>query len=147
MRRPNFFYHLHPPTLPQREASFRYTFGLGGISVWLFFVLVVTGILLTFVYVPTPDEAFSSIEVITYQVPLGWLIRNLHYWAAQGLVIVVALHMLRVIFTGAYKAPRKTNYLIGLALLAGTLLLDFTGYVLRWDDGTRWGLIVGTNLV
>ena len=147
MRRPNFFYHLHPPTLPQREASFRYTFGLGGISVWLFFVLVVTGILLTFVYVPTPDEAFSSIEVITYQVPLGWLIRNLHYWAAQGLVIVVALHMLRVIFTGAYKAPRKTNYLIGLALLAGTLLLDFTGYVLRWDDGTRWALIVGTNLV
>jgi quinol-cytochrome oxidoreductase complex cytochrome b subunit len=145
--RPNFFYHLHPPTLPKREASFRYTFGLGGISVLLFLILVVTGILLTFVYVPTPDQAFTSIETITYQVPFGWLIRNLHYWSAQAIVLVIALHMLRVIFTGAYKAPRKTNYVIGILLLAGTLLLDFTGYVLRWDDGTRWALVVGTNLV
>ena len=145
--RPNFFYHLHPPTIPERESRFRYTFGLGGLSVLLFLVLVVTGILLTFVYVPTPDEAFKSIEVLTYQTDFGWLVRNLHYWAAQGMVIVVALHMLRVIFTGAYKSPRKTNYLIGLALLVGTLLLDFTGYVLRWDDGTRWALTVGTNLV
>jgi quinol-cytochrome oxidoreductase complex cytochrome b subunit len=147
MRRPNFFYHLHPPTLPQRESSFRYTFGLGGISVLLFLVLVATGILLTFLYIPTPDAAFPSIEVISYQVPFGWLLRNLHYWAAQAMVIVVALHMLRVIFTGSYKSPRQTNYLIGLALLAGTLLLDFSGYVLRWDEGTRWALVVGTNLV
>ena len=146
-RRPNFFYHLHPPTLPERESRFRYTFGLGGISVLLFLVLTVTGLLLVFFYVPTPDEALASIQVITFQVPFGWLMRNLHYWAAQGMVIVVALHMLRVIFTGTYKAPRRANYLIGLALLAGTLLLDFTGYVLRWDDGTRWALVVGTNLV
>ncbi len=147
VRRPNFFYHLHPPTLPQREARFRYTFGLGGLSVFLFFILTFTGILLTFVYVPTPDEAFKSIEVLTYQTAFGWLVRNLHYWAAQGMVIVVALHMLRVILTGTYKAPRRANYLIGMALLAGTLLLDFTGYVLRWDDGTRWALTVGTNLL
>lgn len=146
-RRPNFFYHLHPPTLPKRESSFRYTFGLGGISVLLFLVLTATGVLLTFFYIPTPGDAFGSIQIIAYQVPFGWLIRNLHYWAAQGMVIVVALHMLRVIFTGAYKAPRRANYLIGIALLAGTLLLDFTGYVLRWDEGTRWALVVGTNLV
>jgi quinol-cytochrome oxidoreductase complex cytochrome b subunit len=146
-RRPNFFYHLHPPTLPAREARFRYTFGLGGISVLLFVVLAASGLLLTFFYIPTPDNAFTSIEVIAFQVPFGWLIRNLHYWAAQGMLVVVALHMLRVIFTGAYKPPRRANYLIGIALLAGTLLLDFTGYVLRWDDGTRWALVVGTNLV
>src|SRR3972149_4291652 len=146
-RRPNFFYHLHPPTLPAREASFRYTFGLGGISVLLFLVLAVTGVLLTFFYVPTPDGAVASIQVISFQVPFGWLMRNLHYWAAQGMLIAVALHMLRVIFTGSYKPPRRANYVIGVALLAGTLLLDFTGYVLRWDDGTRWALVVGTNLV
>jgi quinol-cytochrome oxidoreductase complex cytochrome b subunit len=145
--RPNFFYHLHPPTIPQREGSFRYTFGLGGISVLLFLILAATGLLLTFFYIPTPDRAADSIQIITYQVPFGWLVRNLHYWAAQWMVIVVALHMLRVIFTGAYKLPRRTNYVIGVALLAGTLLLNFTGYVLRWDDGTHWALVVGTNLV
>ena len=145
--RPNFFYHLHPPTIPQREGSFRYTFGLGGISVLLSLVLAITGLLLTFFYIPTPDRAADSIQIITYQVPFGWLVRNLHYWAAQWMVIVVALHMLRVIFTGAYKLPRQTNYVIGIALLVGILLLDFTGYVLRWDDGTHWALVVGTNLV
>jgi cytochrome b6 len=145
--RPNFFYHMHPPTLPKRESSFRYTFGLGGISVLLFLVLAVTGLLLTFFYIPTPDQAASSIQVIAYQVPFGWLVRNLHYWSAQWMVIVVALHMLRVIFTGAYKLPRQTNYVIGIALLVGTLLFNITGYVLRWDDGTHWALVVGTNLV
>lgn len=145
--RPNFFYHLHPPTLPQREGSFRYTFGLGGISVLLFLVLAATGLLLTFFYIPTPDRASATIQIITYQVPFGWLVRNLHYWSAQWMVIVVALHMLRVIFTGAYKLPRQTNYVIGIALLVGTLLLNFTGYVLRWDDGTHWALVVGTNLI
>jgi quinol-cytochrome oxidoreductase complex cytochrome b subunit len=145
--RPNFFYHLHPPTIPQREGSFRYTFGLGGISVLLFLVLAATGLLLTFFYIPTPDRAAESIQIITYQAPFGWLVRNMHYWAAQWMVIVVALHLLRAIFTGAYKLPRQTNYVIGIALLVGTLLLNFTGYVLRWDDGTHWALVVGTNLI
>jgi quinol-cytochrome oxidoreductase complex cytochrome b subunit len=145
--RPNFFYHLHPPTIPQREGSFRYTFGLGGIAVLLFLVLIITGLLLTFFYIPTPAQAADSIQIITFQIPFGWLVRNLHYWAGQWLVIVAALHLLRVIFTGAYKLPRQTNYVIGVALLVGILLLDFTGYVLRWDDGTHWALVVGTNLV
>ncbi len=96
---------------------------------------------------PHPITRPSQFRVITYQVPFGWLVRNLHYWAAQWMVVVVALHMLRVVFTGAYKLPRRTNYVIGIALLVGTLLLDFTGYVLRWDDGTHWALVVGTNLV
>lgn len=146
-RRPNFFYHLHPPFIPEREARFRYTFGLGGISVFLFLILALTGVLLTFFYVPTPEEAFRSLEIIAFQVPFGWLVRNLHYWAAQAMVVTVALHLLRVVLTGAYKLPRRFNYLLGLALLAITLLLNFTGYVLRWDEGTHWALVVGTNLV
>jgi quinol-cytochrome oxidoreductase complex cytochrome b subunit len=74
-------------------------------------------------------------------------LRNLHYWAAQALVIMAVVHMLRVIFTGAYAPPRRFNYLLGLSLLALSLFLDFTGYVLRWDEGIRWALVAGTNLI
>ena len=133
-------------TLPESARQTNRMKRMGRV-IGLFLVLAITGLLLTFFYIPTPDRAADSIQIITYQVPFGWLVRNLHYWAAQWMVIVVALHMLRVIFTGAYKLPRRTNYVIGLALLAGTLLLNFTGYVLRWDAGTHWALVVGTNLV
>lgn len=145
-RRPNFFYHLHPPTIPAREARFRYTFGLGGISLLLFIVLVVTGVLEMFVYTPTTEEAYESIRQITYLAPFGWLLRNMHFWAGQMMVGTVALHMARVVFSGGYKG-RRFNWLIGLALLVLTLVLDFTGYVLRWDQDTGWALMVGTNLI
>ena len=146
-RRPNFYEHLRMPSTPSSAARFTYTFHLGAISIALFGLLALTGILEMFVYVPTPEAANQSVKMIAYLAPFGWLVRNLHYWAAQWMVIVETLHLLRVVFTGAYKLPRQTNYVIGLALLVGTLLLNFTGYVLRWDDGTHWALVVGTNLV
>jgi quinol-cytochrome oxidoreductase complex cytochrome b subunit len=74
-------------------------------------------------------------------------VRNLHYWAAQFLLVVTLVHLLRVIFTGAYAPPRRLNYLLGMGLLVLAVLLDFTGYVLRWDEGIRWALVTGTNLV
>ncbi len=110
-------------------------------------ILGVTGILEMFYYVPTPDQAAQSIQTISYLVPLGGLIRNLHYWSAQLLLIVIAVHLLRIIFTGAYAAPRQFNYLLGLALFVFSILLDFTGYILRWDQGIQWALVVGTNLI
>ena len=73
--------------------------------------------------------------------------RNLHFWSAQFLVIVSAVHLLRVILTGAYAPPRRFNYLLGMGLLVLAVLLDFTGYVLRWDEGIHWALVTGTNLV
>jgi quinol-cytochrome oxidoreductase complex cytochrome b subunit len=145
--RPSFFHHLHPPTIPARQSRLRYTLGAGGLSVYLVIVLLLTGALLMFYYVPTPEGAGPSIQAVTFLVPYGTIIRNLHYWAAQLLVIVAAVHMLRVIFTGAYAAPRRFNYLLGLTLLVLSLFLDFTGYVLRWDEGVRWALVAGTNLV
>ncbi len=145
-RRPSFFHHLHPPTIPAREARFTYTFGLGGISLLLFIVLVVTGVLEMFIYVPTPEGAPESIREITFLAPFGWLVRNLHFWAGQLMVGTVILHLARVVFTGGYKG-RRFNWLIGLALLILTVLLDFTGYVLRWDQDTSWALLVGTNLL
>jgi quinol-cytochrome oxidoreductase complex cytochrome b subunit len=145
-QRPSFFHHLHPPTIPAREARFRYTFGLGGISLLLFLVLVVTGVLEMFVYVPTPEGAPESVRQITYRAPFGWLLRNMHFWAGQLMVGTVVLHMARVVFSGGYKS-RRLNWLIGVTLLALTVLLDFTGYVLRWDQDTGWALLVGTNLL
>ena len=145
--RPSFFHHLHPPTIPARQARFRYTLGAGGISVFLVLVIILTGVLEMFFYVPTPEYAGASIQTITFLAPFGNLIRNLHYWAAQLLVGVSFVHMLRVIFTGAYAPPRRFNYLLGLILFILVLFLDFTGYVLRWDEGVRWALVAGTNLI
>jgi len=146
-RRPSFFEHLHPPTLPAREARFRYTFGLGGSAVLLFVVLCLTGVLEVFYYLPTVEDANASAHIIDLFVPYGWLVRGVHYWAGQGIVVVAALHMLRVVLTGAYRKPRRLNWLIGLGLLAASLLLDFTGLVLRWDMDIAWALMVGTNLL
>jgi cytochrome b6 len=146
-KRSTFFHHLHPPTIPQREARFRYTFGLGGAAFFLFAMLVVTGLLEMFYYVPSVERANSSVQLLTFLVPYGWLVRGVHYWAAQGLVVVVVLHLLRVVLTGGYKTPRRFNWLLGVSLLVFVVLLDFTGYVLRWDADIEWALLVGTNLL
>ncbi len=145
--RPNFFHHLHPPTIPARQARLRYTLAAGGLAVFLSLILLVTGLLEMFYYIPTPDQAAASIQTLAFLVPYGGLVRNLHYWSAQFLVIVSILHLLRVILTGAYAPPRRFNYLLGMGLLVLAILLDFTGYVLRWDEGIRWALVTGTNLV
>ena len=147
MKQSSFFHHLHPVTIPERESRFRYTFGLGGLSVYLFIVLAVTGALELFYYVPSVERANSSVQTIQYLVPFGWLVRGVHYWAAQALVVMVILHLLRVTFTGSYKRPRRFNWLLGVSLLVFVLLLTFTGLVLRWDTDIEWALLVGTNLL
>jgi quinol-cytochrome oxidoreductase complex cytochrome b subunit len=147
MKRPNFFYHLHPPTIPVEQARFRYTFGLGGLAVFLFIVVSITGALLLFYYVPSAEKANDSIQILTYHVPLGWLVRNLHYWGTQALVVISILHLLRVIFTGGSRPPRRFNWLLGLGLLLLVLGLNFSGYVLRWDVDIGWAMLVGTNLL
>lgn len=144
---PNFFYHLHPPTVPAEQSRWRYTLGAGGTAVFLVFVITLTGILELFYYIPSIDEAAVSIQTLTYLVPFGGLVRNLHYWSAQFLLVVSAVHLARIVFTGAYAPPRRFNYLLGLTLFIFSILLDFTGYVLRWDTGIQWALVVGTNLI
>ena len=145
--RPNFFHHLHPPTIPAAQARWRYTLSAGGTAIFLVLVLVITGALEMFYYIPTPAEAALSIQTITYLVPFGGLIRNIHFWSAQLLIIVSAVHLMRVVFTGAYIPPRRFNYLLGLALFLVSIFLNFTGYILRWDTGIQWALVVGTNLI
>ena len=145
--KPTFFHHLHPPTIPAEQSRFRYTLGAGGAAVFLSFILLITGLLEMYYYIPTPGQAAISVETIVTLVPFGSLIRNLHYWAAQFLVIVMTIHLLRVTLTGAYAPPRRFNHLLGMALLVFILLLNFTGYILRWDEGIHWALVVGANLL
>jgi quinol-cytochrome oxidoreductase complex cytochrome b subunit len=129
------------------QSRWRYTLGAGGLAVFLVGIIIVTGILEMFFYIPTPAQAGPSIQMITFLVPYGGLVRGLHFWAAQALVLVSGIHLLRVIFTGAYHPPRRFNFLLGLGLFVLVILMNFTGYVLRWDNGIHWALIVGTNLL
>jgi quinol-cytochrome oxidoreductase complex cytochrome b subunit len=145
--RPSFFHHLHPPTIPAAQARWRHTLGAGGTAVFLMLILGLTGILEMFYYIPNPEQAALSVQAITYHVPFGGFIRNLHYWSAQLLLIISAVHLLRVVFTGAYRQPRRFNYLLGLGLFVLAIMLDFTGYILRWDVGICWPLVTGTNLL
>ena len=110
-------------------------------------VLLVTGAFEMFYYVATPEGAPLSVQTLTFLVPFGHLVRQLHFWSAQALVVVAGLHLLRVIFTGAYAPPRRFNYLLGLSLFVLILLLDWSGYVLRWDAGVQWAIRVGTNMI
>ena len=142
----NIFLHLHPVKVRKHGIRFWYTIGLGGTSVLLFIILVVTGALLMLYYVPVPTEAYRSMKDITYAVSFGEFQRNLHRWAAHGMVITVFLHACRVFYTGAYKPPREFNWVIGVFLLLITLGLSFTGYLLPWDQLSFWAITVGTNI-
>jgi quinol-cytochrome oxidoreductase complex cytochrome b subunit len=143
----NFYHHLHAPKIPAQQARYSFTLGAGGLAVFFSLILLITGAMEMYYYIPTPEDAGASIQVITNLVPYGNLVRNLHYWSAQLLVISMMVHLVRVILTGAYAPPRRFNYILGIILLVLVLLLDFTGYVLRWDEGVRWALVVGTNLI
>jgi quinol-cytochrome oxidoreductase complex cytochrome b subunit/mono/diheme cytochrome c family protein len=146
-RKGSFYHHLHPPRIPALQARLSYTLGTGGLAVFFSLILLITGALEMYYYIPTPVDAGRSIQLLATLVPYGYLVRNLHYWSAQLLVVTVTIHLLRVVLTGAYAPPRRFNYLLGMILLVLILLLNFTGYVLRWDEGIRWALVVGTNLL
>lgn len=142
-----FIRHLHPLRIDPDRARFSYTFCLGGASLFFFSILILTGGLLLFYYVPALDLVGASMMDITYAAPFGRFIRNMHYWAGQAMVLCLLLHMARVVVTGSYAPPRRLNWLVGLALLALTVLDDFTGYILRWDAVGQMAATVALNIV
>ncbi|OGO27889.1 MAG: hypothetical protein A2136_03800 [Chloroflexi bacterium RBG_16_54_11] len=119
---------------------------LGSASLFVALNQAITGILLTLYYVPTPDHAYDSVQYITTQVPLGWLIRGLHHWGASVMIVLVVLHMLRVILYGAYKYPREVTWFTGVILLLVVIGFGFTGYLLAWDKKAFWATTVGTSI-
>jgi cytochrome b6 len=141
------FLHLHPIRTRPDAIKMTYTFGLGGISFFLFLTLTVTGTLLMFYYIPAVPTAYQTIKDIQETQPFGYLLRNMHRWGAHAMVITVFLHMCRVFYTGAYRAPRQFNWVVGVVLLVLTFLLSFTGYLLPWDQLALWAITVGTNMV
>ncbi len=143
----NFLLHLHPRKLPVEALRFSHTFGLGGMTLIFFILLFLSGILLRFYYVPSPAEAYHSVQYIQHHVFFGALIRNVHYWSAVGMLITAFLHMLRVFFTRAFVPPRRSNWNIGVALLGLVVLGNFTGYLLPWDQVAYWATRVGTHML
>jgi quinol-cytochrome oxidoreductase complex cytochrome b subunit len=142
----NVFLHLHPVRIRRESLKITYTFCLGGLSFFLFLLLTVTGVLLMFYYRPATAVAYQDMKDLETVVTFGLLLRNLHRYSAHGMVITVFLHMVRVFYTGAYKAPREFNWIVGVILLTLTFLLSFTGYLLPWDQLAIWAVTVGTNM-
>lgn len=140
------FYQLRDLFLEEEipgGASFAYT--LGTSLIMIFTLQAVSGILQLFYYVPTIDHAYDSVSYLRTEVPFGWLIHNMHYWGAQAMVIIVALHMMRVFIWGAYKKTPLT-WFIGIGLVLTTMAISFTGAPLIWDQAGYWAGEVGSSI-
>jgi quinol-cytochrome oxidoreductase complex cytochrome b subunit len=142
----NLFLHIHSVKTHKNSLKPSYTLGLGLLTTAFLAILTLTGILLMVYYKPTPELAYASIKDIHYVVPTGRMIRNMHRWAAHGMVVVVFLHMARVFYTASYRPPREFNWFVGILLLALTLALSFTGYLLPWDQLAYWAITIGANI-
>jgi menaquinol-cytochrome c reductase cytochrome b subunit len=119
---------------------------LGAATLTAFLVQATTGVVLAMYYKPDPQNAYSSIQHITHEVTLGWLVRGMHKWGASVFIILMFLHMGRVFLFGAYKYPRELNWIVGSLLLVLGMLEGFTGYLLPWDQTAYWATAVGINL-
>jgi ubiquinol-cytochrome c reductase cytochrome b subunit len=127
------------------HAGWRQAFG--GVTYLLFIILVATGVLLSFYYRPSTEEAYQSIQHIVSGVSFGWLMRNLHVWGANLIVLAALLHMGRVFFGAAYKPPRETNWIVGVLLLFSIFAFGATGYLLPWDQWSYWTVTEGLDIV
>jgi len=143
----NLALHFRPTSVPQKTLRFSLTWGLGGMAATLVLIQLGSGMLLKFVYDPTPVAAYASVQAMISDPFFGKLIRNMHHWCAHLLVAVMLLHMLRVYFTGAFHPPRQFNWVVGLGLVGLVLSANFTGYLLPWDQLAFWAVTVSTGML
>jgi cytochrome b-561 len=148
----NFLLHWFPAKALRASLEWRYSFWLGTASAALLLLLVVSGLPLLFLHVPSVERAYASVKDIEYVVTFGSWIRSVHRLSAHLMVAVVFLHLVRVFLTGAYKngvgrgQRREWNWVIGVGMFLVTLFLSFTGYLLPWDQLAFWAVTVGTNI-
>lgn len=148
----NFLLHWFPAKVTKASLDWNYSFWLGTASAALFLLLILSGMPLLFLYVPSVERAYASVKDIEYVVAFGSWIRAVHRLSAHLMVVAVALHLARVFWTGAYKngvgrgQRREWNWVIGVVMLLLTLFLSFTGYLLPWDQLAYWAVTVGTNI-
>jgi quinol-cytochrome oxidoreductase complex cytochrome b subunit len=131
-------------TVPQHRFSYFYF--LGGMTLFLFGIQVVTGILLLLYYRPSPDGAFESVQYIMTQVRFGWLIRSIHAWGANVMILTAIAHMFSVFFLKSYRKPRELTWLSGMILLFLVLGFGFSGYLLPWNTLSVFATKVGTDI-
>jgi len=131
--------------VPASTNSWFYVFGSGTLT--CFVLQVVTGICLAFVYVPSTDQAWTSLQYLNQQQALGWFLRALHVWGSDFMVAIMTLHMVQVFLFGAFKFPRELTWISGCVLLLCTLGMAFTGQVLRFDQDAYWGLGIGAAIM
>lgn len=136
--------YMRGKVVPVHSHSMFYYFG--GISLFLFIVQALTGILLLMYYRPGADSAYESVRFIISNVEFGWLIRSLHSWSANLMVLAVFIHMFSVYFTSAYRRPRELTWLSGMGLLGLTLSFGFSGYLLPWNELSYFATRVGTGM-
>jgi ubiquinol-cytochrome c reductase cytochrome b subunit len=140
---PSFLHKSLSGKRPPRGTSWLHTFGFAALLV--FVMMLLTGLALSFHYVPSADHAYDSIRVLE-QDSWGRFARALHHWGASAMIILLVLHVLRTLLHGAYKRPREFTWLLGLVLLACVLGLGFTGYLLPWDQKAYFATKVGVNI-
>ena len=119
---------------------------LGSATLTAFLVQATTGVILAMYYKPDPNSAYESIQRITNDITLGWLVRGMHRWGASVFIILMFFHMARVFLFGAYKYPRELNWIVGVLILATGMFEGFTGYLLPWDQTAYWASVVGINI-
>ena len=139
--------HFRPRTVPERTLKLSLTWGMGGMAVVLVAVLFATGLMMKLVYQPVPDRAYVSVLYLQETILFGQLIRNLHHWSGNALLLIAFLHMLRVYFTGAFHPPRQFNWVIGLLMFLLILGSNFSGYLLPWDQLAYWAITICTGML
>ena len=142
----NVFLHLHPAKINRDAVRYSYTWGMGGITFFLFIILTYTGVLLMFYYHPSKVQAFRDVLYLEHDVPFGKILRNMHRWAAHLMVIGVWLHMFRVFLTGSYKKPREFNWNIGVLCWCLRCCSRSQVILLPDDQLGFWAVTVGTNM-
>jgi len=125
-------------------AKWRYVWG--SCLAFVFSIQLITGLFLMTAYSPSSSQAWSSVHFIQYKMDFGWLIRGLHHFGSQTMMVLIALHMLQVVIAGAQLPPREVNWWLGIGLLSVTFGLSLTGYLLPWDQKGYWATRVATNI-
>ena len=131
--------------IPFSSSSWWYVFGSA--TLLCLIVQIATGICLALVYVPSPNDAYASLEYLDYVQPLGWYLRALHYWGSNFMVALVTIHMIQVFLFGAYKYPRELTWLVGSGLFLATIGMAFTGQTIRFDQDAYWGVEIIVSIL
>lgn len=139
----NFHRGIFERDIPE-GLSYFYCFG--GIAFTCFFICLISGLFLSIHYTPSENEAYESIIKIHEEVYLGRIIRGIHKWSANILIISIIIHSIRVFLTKSYRPPRELNWIVGVLIFILVMLEGFTGYLLPWDQKAYWATVVGTNI-